>query len=44
MLKFVAPCGDKKLFIDFVVTMATEWVSFLFFLGGLIQEKISYSD
>ena len=32
--------GVQKTLIGLVVTMATKWVSFLCFLGGLIQEKI----
>ena len=44
MLKFVAPHGGKNLLIGFVITMATQWVSFLCFLGGLILVNKSYSD
>ena len=34
----------KISLFSFVVTMTTKWVSFLCFLGGLIQEKKSQAD
>ena len=34
----------KKSVICLVITMATKWLSFLCFYGGLIQDKISEAD